>query len=108
MLRTPTWEVSFLCLTIFATILLENETNEEERQIMNHHVWKNSHLDKETLLILAIISVMAAIGMLAFIGGLVNIEIMDVGIRNLIGMTSGLSGGIFGVLVWKSMTRKKR
>ena len=54
---------------------------------MNHHVWKNSHLDKETLLI---------------------IEIMDVGIRNLIGMTSGLSGGIFGVLVWKSMTRKKR
>ena len=64
---------------------------------MNHHVWKNSHLDKETLLI----------GTLAFIGGLVNIEIMDVGIRNLIGMTSGLSGGIFGVLVWKSMTRKK-
>ena len=56
---------------------------------MNHHVWKNSHLDKETLLILAIISVMAAIGTLAFIGGLVNIEIMDVGIRNLIGMTSG-------------------
>ena len=75
---------------------------------MNHHVWKNSHLDKETLLILAIISVMAAIGTLAFIGGLVKIEIMDVGIQNLIGMTSGLSGGIFGVLVWKSMTRKKR
>lgn len=104
--------MSFLCLTIFATILLENETknetNEEERQIMNHHVWKNSHLDKETLMILAIISVIAAIGTLAFIGGLVNIEIMDVGIRNLIGMTSGLSGGIFGVLVWKSMTRKKR
>ena len=75
--------MSFLCLTIFATILLENETNEEERQIMNHHVWKNSHLDKETLLILAIISVMAAIGTLAFIGGLVNIEIMDLytGIR---------------------------
>ncbi|MCI7242317.1 MAG: hypothetical protein MR549_00355 [Lachnobacterium sp.] len=50
---------------------------------------------------------MAAIGTLAFIGGLVNIEIMDVGIRNLIGMTSGLSGGIFGVLVLYSMTRKK-
>lgn len=75
---------------------------------MNHHVWKNSYLDKETLLILAVISVMAAIGTLAFIGGLVNIEIMDVGIRNLIGMTSGLSGEIFGVLVWKSLTRKKR
>ena len=75
---------------------------------MNHHVWKNSYLDKETLLILAVISVMAAIGTLAFIGGLVNIEIMDVGIRNLIGMTSGLSGGIFGVLVWKRLTRKKR
>lgn len=59
------------------------------------------------LTIFAIISVMAAIGTLAFIGGLVNIEIMDVGIRNLIGMTSGLSGGIFGVLVLYSMTRKK-
>lgn len=69
---------------------------------MNHHVWKNSHLDKETLLILAIISVMAAIGMLAFIGGLVNIEIMDVGIQNLIGMTSGLSGGILVFLFGKA------
>ena len=59
------------------------------------------------LTIFAIISVMAAIGTLAFIGGLVNIEIMDVGIRNLIGMTSGLSGEIFGVLVLYSMTRKK-
>lgn len=68
---------------------------------MNETITENTkRLDIETLFIIAIFSIMQGIGIVSLIGAIAGVGFTEVGASCVFGMCFGLSGIIFGVLMF--------
>ena len=54
----------------------------------------------DTLIIALIISLMLAIGTIAFLGGLVGVAVIELETLSVLGMIIGLTGIIFGIILY--------
>lgn len=56
-------------------------------------------INRELILIMAVMAVMGAIGILTLFGGIMGIAVLEKGVWTVMGMLSGLSGILFGIIL---------